>query len=711
MEIWGGIECTINRVGDKYFDQLNYQGHYTRKHDLELVTALGIKKLRYPLLWEKHQPQENQEIDWSFVKDQVHYLKKSNVDIIAGLVHHGSGPAFVNILSDDFATGLAAYARRVAAEFPEIEYYTPVNEPLTTARFCGLYGLWYPHKNDGRSFFRILYNECKGTALAMQAIREINPDAKLVHTEDIGKTHSTPKLGYQADFENKRKWIGLDLLCGRVYPGHDLYQHLIEQGLTEEELDYFIQNPCPPDILGFNHYITSERYLDEHIEVYPKHTHGQNGKHAYADVEAVRSKDVVLDGPVNLLREAWNRYNLPIAITEAHLHCGREDQLRWLKYIIESAKTLESEGVDIRAVTIWSVFGAYGWDQLLTTEKRNYEAGVFDVRAGQPRPTAIAKMAENLATTGSYNHPVLEQAGWWERPDRILYPVPGKQNQANNTSNLILIIGATGTLGAAFSRICNERNLNHVALNRSQLNFGVVDEIEVAINKYKPWAIINAAGFVRIEDAEYQKDDCFLSNTIGPVNLALCCKRHGIKLLTFSSDQVFDGKKNEAYIEFDDVNPLNLYGISKAQAEREVLKEHSDSLIIRTSELFSPLATDGVVVNILSSLRENKKVYVAEDVFVSPTHITDLINASLDLLIDDESNIWHLANQGIVSWADLADEVAARGGYNASLLVPKPYSELNFSAVRPTYSALTSEKGLFLPTLENALDRYFLAFN
>lgn len=711
MEIWGGIECTINRVGDKYFDQLKYQGHYTRKHDLELLTGLGIKKLRYPLLWEKHQPDENSEINWSFVEGQVDYLQKNNIDIIAGLVHHGSGPAYVNILDGSFAADLAKYAEKVATAFPQINYYTPVNEPLTTARFCGLYGLWYPHKNDDVSFFRILYNECKGTALAMQAIRKINPDAKLVHTEDIGKTHSTPELAYQADFENKRKWIGLDLLCGKVDIAHDLYQYLIDQGITTEELNYFIENPCPPDILGFNHYITSERYLDQNISVYPKHTHGNNGKHAYADVEAVRSADAIVDGPVKLLREAWQRYKLPIAVTEVHLHCGREDQLRWLKYIIESADALNAQGVDIKGVTIWSLFGAYGWDQLLTTEQRNYESGVFDVRADKPRATAIVKMVKSIATTGNYSHPVLAQDGWWFRSDRILYPKPGKQNQVKNTSDLILIIGATGTLGRAFSKICNHRNLNYVALNRSQLNFGATNEIEAAINKYKPWAIINAAGFVKIEDAEHQKDDCYLSNTIGPVNLALCCKKHGIKLLTFSSDQVFDGKKNNAYTEFDDVNPLNLYGLSKAKAEREVLKEHSDSLIIRTSELLSPCAPDGFVNNIMSLLRDNQKVEVADDVFVSPTYITDLINASLDLLIDDESNIWHLANQGTISWADLAKEVASRGRYNAALLIPKPYTELNYNAVRPTYSALTSDKGLFLPSLDNALDRYFLAIN
>jgi len=708
MEIWGGIECTINRVEENYFDQLKYQGHYTRKDDLKLLADLGIKKIRYPFLWEKHQPDADTEIDWSFTSEQVSRLQEKKVDIIAGLVHHGSGPAYVNLLDESFVTGLAAYAKKVAERFPSINYYTPVNEPLTTARFCGLYGLWHPHKNDGVNFFRILYNECKGTALAMKAIRTVNPQAKLVHTEDIGKTHSTDKLAYQADFENKRRWIGLDLLCGRVTPSHDLYDYLVANGLTPEKLQYFVDNPCPPDILGFNYYITSERFLDENLSIYPKHTHGNNGKEAYADVEAVRSADVISDGPVKLLKAAWERYQLPVAITEAHLHCGREDQLRWLKYIYDAAKVLEADGVDIRGLTVWSLFGAYGWDKLLTTMQRNYESGVFDVRSGTPRATALAKMVKSLAEREHYKHPVLDQDGWWMRADRILYPQSGKPNQIKSLAEPILIIGATGTLGRAFAKICNDRNLNHVALNKSQLNFGNTEDIEAAIQKYKPWAIVNAAGFARIEDAESRKEDCFLGNTIGPVNLAICCRKYGVKLLTFSSDQVFDGRKNKEYTEIDQVNPLNLYGISKARAEKEVLKEYQDALIIRTGEVFSPWANDGFLNGLLSSLKQNKKIEVADDVFLSPTYVTDLINASLDLLIDEESNIWHLANQGAVSWANIAQDIAARARYSSALLIPKSYSELNFSAVRPVYSALTSEKGLFLPTLDNALDRYFL---
>src|SRR5688572_20418455 len=140
-EVWGGIECTINRVDNTYIDQLHLSGHYYREGDIAQLASLGVKKFRYPVLWEKHAPEENKLIDWRWTQKQLDQLRKCNVDVIAGLVHHGSGPKYTDLLDKKFPALLAAYAGKVAEQFPWIEYYTPVNEPLTTARFSGLYGI------------------------------------------------------------------------------------------------------------------------------------------------------------------------------------------------------------------------------------------------------------------------------------------------------------------------------------------------------------------------------------------------------------------------------------------------------------------------------------------------------------------------------------------------------------------------------------------
>lgn len=709
MEVWGGIECTINRVEDQYFNQLLYQGHYDRINDPELIADLGIKKLRYPVLWEKHQP-EASITDWGVIADNLLFLKANRVDVIAGLVHHGSGPKYAKLTDDTFEEGLARYAMQVASKFPWINHFTPVNEPLTTARFCGLYGLWYPHAANEKTFLRILVNESKATVKAMQAIRKVNPLAKLVQTEDLGKVYSSPGLQYQADFENERRWLGLDLICGRVNRDHAMFNHLIENGIGKSELDFFLEHITIPDIMGFNHYITSERYLDEQTDCYPEHLHGGNGKCKYADVEAIRVAAVKPEGAKAVLREAWERYKVPMAVTETHLYCGREDQLRWLNNIWKAANELEREGVDIRAVTVWSLFGAYGWDNLLTLPEGSYESGTFDITSGTPRATALSTMVKHLASGKSYQHPVLNGEGWWENESRIIYPhrVNFQQNISRKDSPPVLIIGASGTLGNAFMRACILRDINYVAPLKNEVNLIYTGQIEAVIQKHKPWAILNAAGYVNVDAAELEYRDCFLSNTMGPGNLASCCKNYAVKLVTFSSDLVFDGRKQAEYLEEDDVNPLNVYGLSKAAAEHDVLNKNHEALIIRTSSFFGPWDQYNFVYETLRSLQEKRTLRIAEDVFISPTYVPDLVDRTIDLMIDDESGIWHLTNHGTVSWFDLAKEVTARAGFNQALLVPSTISDLGLQAERPLFSALKSSRGILLPTLDHALDSFFL---
>ncbi|MDB5131046.1 MAG: dTDP-4-dehydrorhamnose reductase [Mucilaginibacter sp.] len=709
IEIWGGIECTINRVGDEYFDQLEYAGHYLRDEDIGLFASLGVKKIRYPVLWERHQPNQHTPINWSATAKRLRLLRSKNIDVIAGLVHHGSGPAFVNMADETFVQGLANYAAEVAERFPWIDYYTPVNEPLTTARFCGLYGIWHPHHNNDRSFCRILLNECRATILAMQAIRKINPNAKLVQTEDLGKIHSTPLLQYQADFENYRRWLAFDLLCGKVNSLHALWQYLLDSGVEPAELDFFIENKCEPDIMGLNHYLTSERYLDENIDNYPEHTHGGNLRHRYADVEAVRVGHINPDGPYSLLTEVWERYSLPIAVTEVHLHCTREEQMRWLSTLWQTAEDLKNSGVAIKAITPWAFLGAFGWNRLLTVPNGNYEPGVFDLSTGQPRATALAKMISSYSSNHSYAHPLISSRGWWNRDTRVIYGTDEFRNPdiIDRNNQPLLIIGKSGTLGSAFAKICGARGIHYEILGRPELDITSLPQIEKIILEKNPWAIVNTAGYVRVDDAEMESGSCFALNTDGAANLAALCDKYGIKLLTFSTDLVFNGHKSQPYMEKDGKNPLNVYGQSKAFAEEKVMQCNSRALIIRTSAFFGPWDSYNFIAVALNSLKQGNSFTAVNDVVVSPTYVPDLVNTSLDLMIDDETGIWHLSNKGQISWSDLAFAIAERGGHSTNLVQPQPLSQFKFRAKRPLYSVLSSQRGNILPTLDDALNRYF----
>ena len=710
MELWGGIECTINRVHDRYMDQLEYSGHYERHEDIKIFADLGIKKLRYPVLWEKHKPETDTQINWTQTEAKLNQLRQQGIEPIAGLVHHGSGPMYVNMHDDTFVHGLAAYAKQVAEKFPWIKYYTPVNEPLTTARFCGLYGLWYPHGTTDESFIRILLNECKATVLAMQEIRKINPDAQLIQTEDLGKIHSTPLLAYQAKFENHRRWLSFDLLCGKVTPAHSLYKYLLKNSATRAELAFFTNQPCAPDVMGFNYYPTSERYLDENTDNYPAHTCGTNGRHRYADVEVVRVGSTQPAGPYQLLNEAWSRYQLPLAVTEVHLHCTREEQLRWMQSIWDAANKLASEGADVRGVTSWAILGSFGWNRLLTQPNGDYEPGVLDVLSGRPRATALSKLLKSWSGREKFEHPVLNGQGWWERDIRVIYNQQSGEppvSQAALSTAPVLIIGKTGALGNAFAKACELRNINYQILSKTEIDITNREQIETVIVQLKPWAIINTATFLHVDQAETACHSCYLLNTHGPDNLAYYTNKHGIKLLTFSSDMVFDGKKNDYYLENDKISPLNIYGQSKAMAEQCVLKNDPSALIVRMGELFSPWDQQNYVVKLLNKLNARELVIAEHDLFISPTYIPDLVHTSLNLLIDDEAGIWHLANTGKISKAMFAKEVAQRAGHNVNLIQPVSVLDMDYKAVRPRYSALQSERGLLLPSLDKALTTFF----
>ena len=709
LALWGGIEPTHNRVRDGYFSQLDRSGHRERIDDLTACAKLGLRTLRYPVLWEQVMPGAATDANWRWPDERLARLRELEITPIVGLVHHGSGPAHTSLMDDDFARKLAEYAAHVAQRYPWVSHYTPVNEPLTTALFSGLYGVWYPHARSNRAFVKALLAQCRGVVLAMRAIRNVNPDAKLVQTDDLGKTYSTAKLDYQATFNNHRRWLAWDLLCGRVDSHHPLWSWLLHYGgATPAQLLWFADHRCAPDIVGVNHYVTSERYLSERLDDYPACYHGGNARHRYADVEAVRCR-VERGGLRMLLGEAWSRYGLPIAVTEAHIDATREDQLRWFAGAWNAARELREAGADIRAVTMWALFGAFDWNCLVTRAEGYYESGAFDVRESPPRPTALAALAQSLATGNEPDHPLLADPGWWHRPGRYIAPrdlrAPKSEERASAGAP-ILILGANGTLGRAFARICAERGIACRTVLRSELDMADAASVRSALARYEPWVVINAAGYVRVDDAEGEAAACFRDNAEGPENLAVACAQQGIALLTFSSDLVFDGAGSTPYVESDAPAPINVYGRSKLQAEQRVLARCPDALVIRTSAFFGPWDEHNFVTLALRTMRSRQAFHAANDMVVTPTYVPDLVNVSLDLLIDRCTGLWHLSNGEPVSWADLAIRAASVSGVRADSLVSCPSATLNLRARRPLYSALASTRCSMMPSLDDALVRY-----
>jgi dTDP-4-dehydrorhamnose reductase len=270
----------------------------------------------------------------------------------------------------------------------------------------------------------------------------------------------------------------------------------------------------------------------------------------------------------------------------------------------------------------------------------------------------------------------------------------------------ILITGAAGTLGQACQRVCHIRGLHAVALSHADLDIADPEALAQALRHYQPWAVLNAAGCVSIDAAETDTARCYRANTTGPRLLAQACAAYATQLLTFSCDLVFDGSQASPYRERDAARPLSVYGHSKLLAETAVLEHLPSALVVRTSAFFSAWDEQGFVNQALAAARQGETFTAANDLIISPTYLPDLINTALDLLLDGAHGRWHLTNQGACTWAELARHTLRLAGLDEAGVQERPAASFGWAARRPRYSALASQYGALLPSIESGLRRH-----
>jgi len=330
-------------------------------------------------LWERD------DLDWA--RRRLEALRDSNVEPIVTLVHHGSGPLTTDLLDERFPELLADYAERVARAFPWVRRWTPINEPLTTARFSTLYGFWYPNLvEDHAAFGRAMTNEILGIIGAMERIRTIVPDAQLVMTEDLQRfTAGDAGVRDYVAHKRERMYLSAELLMGRVVPGHALYRYLSEDcNVPQARLREIAERATPPDLMGFNYYPNSERYLF-------------TGERGIENVPAVSVEEREIT-PRPLLRAAYERLGLPLAISEIHLHGDESERVRWLLARVDDALALREEGIPVVAAGAWAAFGMIDWYSLLRNREGVVEDGIYTfARPGEtPQPTAVSRTLRQL---------------------------------------------------------------------------------------------------------------------------------------------------------------------------------------------------------------------------------------------------------------------------------------------------------------------------
>lgn len=665
LELWGGYECTVNRVQDRWNDQTLCSGHEHRPGDLALFASLGIRSLRYPALWERMSPDSPETCDFRWTDERVPELRRLGLNPILTLCHHGSGPHYTSLLHDNFATGLGLHAQRVAQRYPWVVDWTPVNEPLTTARFSALYGYWYPHTVDERLFWRALLNEIDATRLAMRAIRAVNPVARLVQTDDLGYCHATEPLRCEAEFQNERRWMGWDLLCGRVVPGHALWDRLCALGV-EDRLRAIADDPCPPDIIGINHYLSSERLMDHRVELYPHRAVadkelGSCGGVPYVDVDAVRH---LPQGPLGLpalLQQAWARYGRPIAITECHNGATREEQARWFVEVWEAAQRLRDGGMDLRAVTAWALLGSHDWNRMVTRFCGHYESGVFDVRSGQPRPTLMARVLTALARGDRPQDPCLAAPGWWRRRDAGAAPGRYELDPAQERDARIrplLIVGDDGPLTHLALRACDTRALHYVRSG---------PDLKEAIRSTRPWAVLDTRDREGLAGPRRRPPDLHGARS----SVAQVCADAGVPCALFTS-AFGPGLAAEA---------LALPGV----------------LVARTGPVFVPWDADATPCRWLDALDAEGTVRADSRARWHAVYGPDLLDGVLDLLLDGAAGGVNFVPRDVATPAALARQLAAMVDREPESVQVEGQAPASEGDIHPVS---------FLPPTETTLERF-----
>jgi dTDP-4-dehydrorhamnose reductase len=248
----------------------------------------------------------------------------------------------------------------------------------------------------------------------------------------------------------------------------------------------------------------------------------------------------------------------------------------------------------------------------------------------------------------------------------------------------VLLLGAGGMIGSALSRACSGAVLEE--FQHQELDITDYVEVEKVFLKHRPEIVFNAAAFTRVDDCEKFRETAFVVNAQAPGHLAALCKKYSALLVHFSTDYIFDGNSPTPYPENYPPNPVNYYGLTKLEGEKQIIATGCSHLIVRTSWIFGRNG-DNFVKKILKRALAGAKVQAPTDQTGAPTNAGDVAVAVLMLLSLRSTGIYHFCNSGQCSRHEQAMTILKLYGLNNSV-EPVKNDSLPTPAKRPNYSVL-----------------------
>ncbi len=277
----------------------------------------------------------------------------------------------------------------------------------------------------------------------------------------------------------------------------------------------------------------------------------------------------------------------------------------------------------------------------------------------------------------------------------------------------VLLIGANGQLGTDLFRVFQAAGDTIVRATHAQLEVRSEDSLSEIMAETKPEVVLNTAAFHKVEECENRPALAFEVNATAAMNLARTCQRSGAVLVHFSTDYVFDGHKNEPYVETDLPSPLNVYGVSKVAGEHLIAFNTDRNFVIRTCGLYGIAGSSGkggnFVENMLKKAAAGDSIRVVDDQILTPTYTVDLAAATRRLILTGRFGLYHLSSEGQCSWYEFTRNIFECAGVDAQLSAVKT-SDFPSPVKRPRYSVLSKMKlrtlGLTIPSWKDALPRY-----
>jgi len=293
-----------------------------------------------------------------------------------------------------------------------------------------------------------------------------------------------------------------------------------------------------------------------------------------------------------------------------------------------------------------------------------------------------------------------------------------------NTAGPILLLGSAGQLGTTLGPVLTKVG-KLIAADRATVDFTNSSRLREFVRESQPSIIVNAAAYTAVDKAESEQDLAATVNATAPAALAEAASDMDALLIHYSTDYVFDGSKLSAYVESDPVNPLSVYGSTKAQGEAAIQRSGCRFLIFRTSWVYSERGSN-FLLTMLRLARQRDELRIVNDQRGAPTSTHSLARATAAIIneycgegLRDGSGIYHMTDSGSTSWFGFAKAILERAskGFGIALprLVPITTAEYPTLARRPLNSVLSCEKlkasfGISMPNWEDSLNEVLNAY-